>query len=521
MLAVALFAICLRNDFVYDDVLLLQMDDRISPPENWIRYLTESYNGGVDNLYRPLVSLSYAVQKHLHPSSIWPFFAVNILLHAGCAAAVAELTRRIMKFATPPGLRRRDLSQKPDLTPEGPFLLPAARTRHAAVAMLAGCLFAVHPVHAEAVASVVGRAETLCALAMVTAMILFLRPMTGTRVMAIWACAVIAILSKEQGILLPLILLIQHRLLRITPGHRRSGMVLLVLMLTWTWAGYILFREATLKFWWDRSLLDWTQQPIILATGIDRWLAPVAILGRYAQLMLFPSQLSLDYGYAFTTPNVAATDRYLWLGIATAVVWCACALAAWLKRDRVIGFVLLAMAITYCVISNAPTLIGTIMGERLLYLPSTFVIIVAAMGLGSIGRTGVVIGTVLVMACSVWTLSYIRQFDDRLTLYQYSVDARPSSGKLRLLLVSELVNQNQLREAAAQADETIARLPEMPEAWYQAGFVALTRREYDAAERYLEEAMRLYRNPSKAAALMQRVYDQRTAEPATQSVAPR
>ncbi|MDW8263622.1 MAG: hypothetical protein RMJ35_13925, partial [Phycisphaerales bacterium] len=93
--ACLVFGICLRNQPVYDDVFLLEQDRRVSQPALWGRYWTESYNDGVDNLYRPLVSMSLAVQKWLHPRVDWPFFLVNILLHAGCAAAVAELTRRL------------------------------------------------------------------------------------------------------------------------------------------------------------------------------------------------------------------------------------------------------------------------------------------------------------------------------------------------------------------------------------------------------------------------------------------
>src|SRR5207237_1423277 len=98
----------------------------------------------------------------------------NVLLHAAAAAGVAELARR----------------------------LAGAR-----VAIIAGLLFAAHPVHVEAVASIAGRAELLCTAAMLAAMMLFVgRAMTWARVAAITACMAIAVLSKEQGIFLPLIL---------------------------------------------------------------------------------------------------------------------------------------------------------------------------------------------------------------------------------------------------------------------------------------------------------------------------
>jgi len=509
LVATILFSICLRNDFVYDDVLLLQMDERITPPSNWSRYLTESYNGGVDNLFRPLVSLSYAVQHYFHGLTRWPYFALNILLHAGCAAAVAELTRRL---TSSPRCNQGGGRGEGRAVAPGPNTVGASRgeSPSRAPAFLAGLIFATHPVHSEAVASVVGRGETMCALAMLTAMILFCRPLTGARAIAIWACGVVAVLSKEQGLLLPVLLLVQHLLVR-APASKRAGGLLLILLISWTWAGYIIFRENTLKFWWDRSLLDWTQQPMILSTPADRWLWPIAILGRYARLLVFPGTLSIDYGYAVTAPAIGWHDAYLWLGVEAAAVWIVLLIIAWRARHRVMGFLLVAMAVTYAVVSNGPTLIGTIMGERLIYLPSVFFIITAAIALRSARGIGMTLAIVACLGGAVRTWKYVAQFDDRLSFYEKSVLDQPASVKLRILLGSELVNRGRLADAAQVAAEARRRTPDVAELWYQSGYIAFLLRDYDSAETFLNEAHRLHRNPIKAAGLLQQVIEARAA----------
>jgi len=96
-------------------------------------------------LYRPLVTQSYAIQRWLGgvraPAfGAWSFHLVNLLLHAGVSAMVAELARRIGGFR---------------------------------VGLFAGILFALHPIHSEAVAGIVGRAELMCAAGVLGAMILF------------------------------------------------------------------------------------------------------------------------------------------------------------------------------------------------------------------------------------------------------------------------------------------------------------------------------------------------------------
>ena len=48
-----------------------------------------NYSGGVDNLYRPLVSWSFVLQLRLTGDRPWPMHAVNWLLHAANAALVA------------------------------------------------------------------------------------------------------------------------------------------------------------------------------------------------------------------------------------------------------------------------------------------------------------------------------------------------------------------------------------------------------------------------------------------------
>ena len=96
--AIALYAISIGGTYIYDDWDILFNDSRISHPQQWNRFWTESYNGGVDNLYRPLVSMSYAIQWWLHGDRAWAFHLINVLLHAGVCALIAEMVRRLFCF---------------------------------------------------------------------------------------------------------------------------------------------------------------------------------------------------------------------------------------------------------------------------------------------------------------------------------------------------------------------------------------------------------------------------------------
>src|ERR1035437_3548459 len=82
--------------------------------------------------HRPLTMLTYATHGEIGAGFALPFHAVNILLHAGVAVLVLVLAS---------------------------WLFESTR-----IPLIAAALFAIHPIHTEAVTSVVGRAELLCAL---------------------------------------------------------------------------------------------------------------------------------------------------------------------------------------------------------------------------------------------------------------------------------------------------------------------------------------------------------------------
>ena len=465
LLAAALFAITLGGTYIYDDLTIILINPRVHDPALWGQHWTKAYGDSVDNLYRPLVTMSYAIQWWLHGDRPWAYHLVNVLLHAAASAGVAELARRL------------------------------AGTRPAYVA---GLLFAAHPVHVEAVANIVGRAELACAAAVVGALVVFARrPLTVGRAVAVWALLVCAILSKEQGLLLPLMLVALHLFDR---GRRRafephagpandvaderSGMRTLILLVCWTMAAYIIFRENILKFWWDRVFLDWTQNPMVRAHGADRLLLPFALFGRYVQLLVVPHKLSIDYGGSVIGDEAHLSDPYLWTGIAAAVAWCAAMVVALVRRNGAVAFCLLCFAMVYGLIGNIVTIIGTNFGERLMYLPSAFFVILVAIALARLPRPALttLLVVVLALAC-VRTFTYAARWNDRLAFLQSQVRAQPRSVRLHLLLADEWIRRENYEQADKVMEAARAVQPDYWRVWGQSATVALLLGDTDRAER--------------------------------------
>src|SRR5207237_1160468 len=121
------------------------------------------------HMYRPLVIAGFALDWLLG-STAW-FHTVNLAWHAAASVAVAALARRWMDSTG---------------------------------ALVAGLLFAVHPVHVEAVANVVGRAELMAALFTLLAVYAAL-----VHEHVAWSAAALALglLSKETAAVAPALIL--------------------------------------------------------------------------------------------------------------------------------------------------------------------------------------------------------------------------------------------------------------------------------------------------------------------------
>ncbi len=465
--ALSLYAVTLGGTYVYDDRNILFGDERISDVSRWGEFWTRGYvPRAADNLYRPLTSMSYAIQWKLHGDVPWAFHLVNVLLHAAASAAVAELARRFSGFKA---------------------------------GLAAGLLFAVHPVHVEPVAYVVGRAELLCTLFSCLALILFVeRPLSRKRVAGIVGCFILAVLTKEQGMLVPLLILIWAVLRsprRAIDQQEMAAIRLLIISLCWSLAIYIAWREHILKFWWDRNFLDWTIQPMIRSHGIDRWLMPIALLGRYKSLFMFPMRLSPDYGGAVIGSHVDLHDKYLYIGASTILIWTTLLIISIRRKKAPATFCLLGVAVSYGMVANLVTLIGTNFGERLVYMPSMFFIMFVAMVLAKLPSTvGRILLIVLVTLGSIRSFTYAQRWNDRLSFYQTSMKEQPRAIALYLLVAEEFDQMGKLDAAEKTLAQAREVMPDYDSVWIQSAIIALKQDRLDDADKYLDVAYGLRRS---------------------------
>jgi hypothetical protein len=329
------------------------------------------------------------------------------------------------------------------------------------------------------------------------------------RAAAISACSIGAMLSKEQGMLMPLMLLALAYCRpedgRSLPpaAQERQARQWLVLGAIWPLAGLILLREEVLnlKFEWDRYFVDYATQPLRNSGPRDHFLMLFVILGHYTQLLIAPVKLSIDYGLSVLTSTAGFGDPYLYAGFAAALAFVLALISSLRRRNRPAAFCLIAAALSYAMISNA-IVIGAIFGERLMYLPSAFVLIWVAMQCSRVRPAALAaMMTAVLILGSIRTVTYAARWNNRSEFYRTSQAAQPRSVRLSILVGQELESEGRYDDAAKIAEAAAAETPDYWNIWYLCGLIEEDRHDYPKALSMYNKAFDL----QKAVALQNRI----------------
>jgi Tfp pilus assembly protein PilF/uncharacterized membrane protein len=443
------------NQFTFDDTYIIAENPLVTGDGGLVRVFTSHYWTPVNprgDLYRPLAIASYWINYRLAGPSPASFHLVNLLLHAAVTAVAWHLFLRLSGSAL--------------------------------AAACAALVFAVHPVHVEAVVSVVGRAELLSALFVAAAWLL-----RGRRWLSLllFACG---LLSKENAIVLPGLMLIEDLCSRgQRPGARAALRAVTPYLLLA--AAFVALRILVLGF----PLASGTG-PFAGVSSHDRILTAVAVIGRYLWLLLYPSSLSADYSFNQMPIVSTALDAGFLAGaagIALSLVF------VWLLRRRAPG-VALGIVVTFVALLPTSNLLfgtGVVMAERLLYLPSTGFCLAAGAAMEWAASSAFVASRrrVTAAACLMTLLpvslmavrSFMRTRDwrDPVSLFEATVRSSPRSALARFGLATAYQGEGRLQEAELEYRRSLEISPDRAETHYNlAALLAQSGRPSEAIEEY-------------------------------------
>ncbi|MEP0845888.1 MAG: tetratricopeptide repeat protein [Phycisphaerae bacterium] len=507
--AVLCYASSLGNGFAYDDNPIVRDNPRIRSLDNlaqiwltdwWLDPDATVQDPTRDRLYRPLTLFSFAVNHAVHGLAPLGYHVVNVLLHALAAALVWR------------------------------FALAMLESR--SVASLAALLFAVHPVHAEAVANVVGRAEVLSTVFLLLGLIALTRGASPPgRAALLSACGAFlaALLSKETAVCyLPVALLaLARRFGAARLPWRTWGLYVLALGLPV--AVYLPARAYALEARLIRDkVTSGLFNPLRDAEGPARIHGPLSVLGHYARLLIAPADLSCDYGLAIFNPNAGPTVVTV-LGAAFAAALLA-ALRGFAKPRglwRELAFLAAMFLASYFLISNAVLLIGVSLAERLFYWPSVPALLGAALLVNELHRRACepggllherlgllrTLGALLLVALVLRTAVRNPDWRDDFTLFSADVAMHPNGAHLNASLAQLVIwdaererdpraREALLRRAAELLDRALAVSARFPQALRQRGKVYLLEGDADRARKFVESALALNPSDEKAQRLL-------------------
>ena len=451
------FSNSFSTGFALDNQMLLLRDSRIqtASASNIALIVRHTYwwPNGESGLYRPFTTFSYLLNYAIlgngnHPAG---YHWVNFLLHAANVLLLFALILRLKDQRT---------------------------------AFFIALLWTVHPVLTESVTNMVGRADLLAGFAVLSGFLLYLKSTETTgwrRGVSLTGLAVITaigVFSKESAVVLPAVIAIYE----VACGkHWRRMFVGCVATLVPI--GIMLWQRAVVLSSSLPAEYPFVDNPI---AGAGFWigrLTAIKVLAHYLWVALWPLKLSSDYSYSeIPLARGSIADWVCWLAVASVLVL---TVILW-KHSRLAFFFVCFAFLNLLPASNLLFPIGTIMAERLLYLPLAGLVAAVILML-DVPATALSICLALI-ATGFAVRTWMRNLDwtDNQTMALASVQGSPRSFKVHQLLAGVLL-EREIDRAVAEADRSVAilaPLPDMlssPSAWNLDAVCHRAKGEYDEA----------------------------------------
>lgn len=432
-MAIALLAVLasvtgLRNGFALDDVHIIFENQRLhSLVEAW-RLFGQTYWPPEEgaSLYRPLTAIAFSAEWAMGHGSPLPFHVANIVIYAAVAVALYRFALLLVS--------------------------PAA-------AFVAAALFAVHPVHVEVVANIVGQAELWVAFLVITAMARFIRARRAgdvapkeIAILALFYFA--ACMFKEHAIVFPALLVaVELTIVNDERSLRARARALLPLFVALVAAGGMFIFLRTLVI--GRIATGGPNVLLHDAPFTTRLFTMLRVTMEWVRLLFWPANMSADYSShridAATSFDASMLPGLLVLFGAGAIAWS-------LRRSKPgVTFGILCAGVTLLIPSNLVIVTGFILAERALFLASAGLAIcggVAAVhawsAISERGRPASVAAAVvfaaLLAAGVVRSSSRNVVWRDNDTLLRQTVLDVPTSFRAHWMLAEQLTDAGETRE---------------------------------------------------------------------------
>lgn len=468
--AIVVYVNSLWNGFAYDDTWIVLRNERVHQLQDlasiWLTPYWPTF-GSELGLYRPLTIFMFALQWAIGGGEPWVFHLTNVLLHTGCTLLVFLLIERLI----------------------------------GAPAAFAGALiFAVHPLHTEAVANVVGQGELLAALGVLAACVLYVNraPGVGTTWRmraALFVLYALALLAKESAVVLPgLLVLLDFAQRRVR--LQREGLMPYVravafplVMFSAILFAYLLVRLSVLGNLTGTDAapgLPWLREEFRVLNAFRAW-------PEFVRLLFMPFDLVVDYAPGVIFPVESLTPMVALGILLTFAAVTFMLVTPWRPR---LGLPAGWFVVSILPVSNFFFPIGVLIAERTLYLPSVAVCFLAAYAWDAARqsaaretrRLALAGGLLIVVAFGVRTVTRNPDWDSLTSVWEALARDHPESYRAQWVNALSVWNAGRpdLAEKYFQLAEKVH--PRDSQMLTEIGNFYIGRQRYDRAIAYLERS---------------------------------
>uniref|UniRef100_A0A8C9HZ25 Protein O-mannosyl-transferase TMTC1 n=1 Tax=Piliocolobus tephrosceles TaxID=591936 RepID=A0A8C9HZ25_9PRIM len=499
----------LHGEFVHDDVWAIVNNPDVRPgaPLRWSIFTNDFWGKGMaentsHKSYRPLCVLTFKLNIFLTGMNPFYFHAVNVILHC-------LVTLVLMYTCDKTVFKNRGL------------------------AFVTALLFAVHPIHTEAVAGIVGRADVLACLLFLLAFLSYNRsldqgcvgesfPSTVSPFFLLFSLflGTCAMLVKETGITVFGVCLVydlfslsnkedksylrassnRNFLLTMRPFLKRAILVLSYVLVILYFRLWIMGGSMPLFSEQDNPA---SFSPYILT----RFLTYSYLLAFNVWLLLAPVTLCYDWQVGSIPLVETIWDMRNLATILLAVVMallslhCLAAFKRLEHKEVLVG--LLFLVFPFIPASNLFFRVGFVVAERVLYMPSMGYCILFVHGLSKLctwlnrcGATTLIVSTVLLLLLFSWkTVKQNEIWLSRESLFRSGVQTLPHNAKVHYNYANFLKDQGRNKEAIYHYRTALKLYPRHASALNNLGTLT---RDTAEAKMYYQRALQLHPQHNRA-----------------------
>lgn len=435
IIALSGFAVYLNSlpgPLIWDDIYLIKDNPYVTGWKNLPKIFLGDIGAGARQnygFYRPLQVFSYLIDRSVWGDRVMGYHLTSVVLHILVALSV--------------------------------FWMASILFKDELLAFLAGLLYAIHPVHTEAVAYISGRTDPLSALFMLAAFIFYVKGVEGRKAVFYAAMALsymLALLSRECALTFPALVLVYHysfgKKVELKPFGAIISISLIYIMLRYACIGPALSNIA--KY----------------STAAERLPGFFVALAEYARLTVFPIGIHMAYGQEtfYFTDARAITGVMLFIGLVAVAAKAG-------RRHPLLSFSVSWFLVGLIPVTNIFPELNAFMAAHWLYIPSIGFFLIVGKGLAALyvnGRTKVLAALSLLVLVAFYSLLTVEQnnlWNNPARFFERTMKYAPASYRWKVYyhLANEMAAEGRCAEAIGLYKKTLSLNGYFTEAYNRLG----------------------------------------------------